>query len=614
MWALRRASASLRKPRFSIESTQNRIGIPCVTNSLSEDCDVGVHCHARFTNPRFLLLRNFHKKTESSPSGIWGTCRFSSHADTKTSGGDDDDLEDGFSDLDSVAGENNIADINEESDSESDLSEEAVDELEHELEDSLAPKTPPAKRGSISTLFKKFLDDPTSSVDCIMTKWKNEGNEVTRSELTEVMMGFRRRRMFMKALKLSEWMETSEEVEFTDRDYASRVDLIAKTRGIHSAESYLHKIPKEFCGELAYRALLANCVYAVNVTKSEKTFNKMKELGFPISSFAYNQLLLLYKKTDKKKIADVLLLMDKSGVDPSRFTYKILIDVKGQAQDIEGMEKIIEAMSNDKIEPTIDIKASIAKYYISSGNKEKAEAVITEMEGENGTHPFLLSLYASLGKAEEVNRIWQLIKSKPRVNETLAAIRAWGSLKKFEEAEEAFDTFINQHTRSKPAISKAYHVLLSVYADNKMLEKGKELAKKMAQSQCPVGPLTWDALVQLYCNAGEVEGADSILKNAATKGRSRPLYRTFHTLMEQYAKKGDVHNCEKIFYRMRQAGYVSRFKQFETLLRAYLNAKAPAYGMVERMKADNIFPNKALTGMLTQVDAFRPTALSDIFD
>jgi hypothetical protein len=36
----------------------------------------------------------------------------------------------------------------------------------------------------------------------------------------------------------------------------------------------------------------------------------MKDLGFPVATFSFNQLLLLYKRLDKK-IADVLAMMEK---------------------------------------------------------------------------------------------------------------------------------------------------------------------------------------------------------------------------------------------------------------------------------------------------------------
>ncbi|GMH28322.1 hypothetical protein Nepgr_030165 [Nepenthes gracilis] len=91
-------------------------------------------------------------------------------------------------------------------------------------------------------------------------------------------------------------------------------------------------------------------------------------------------------------------------------------------------------------------------------------------------------------------------------------------------------------------------------------------------------------------------------------------FSSFLCIMEHYANRGDIHNSEKMFHRMRQAGYVSRARPYQTLLQAYINAKAPAYGIRERMKADNIFPNKSFAGQLAQVDAFRKTAVSDLLD
>lgn len=65
---------------------------------------------------------------------------------------------------------------------------------------------------------------------------------------------------------------------------------------------------------------------------------------------------------------------------------------------------------------------------------------------------------------------------------------------------------------------------------------------------------------------------------------------------------------------MRLAGYTRQVSCFRVLIQAYVNAKLPAYGMRERVKADNIFPNKAFSDQLDQVDAFRRTTLSDLFD
>ncbi|KAK0597764.1 hypothetical protein LWI29_028420 [Acer saccharum] len=150
---------------------------------------------------------------------------------------------------------------------------------------------------------------------------------------------------------------------------------------------------------------------AVNVKKAEEVFNKMKDQKFPITSFACNQMLLLYKRVDKKKIVDVLELMEKENVKPSLFTYKILIDTKGQSNDITGMEEVVKEMKATCIEPDIGTPAIMARHYVYGGLKEKAKAVLKEMEGGNLKEHRracrdLLPLYAELGQADEVRRVW----------------------------------------------------------------------------------------------------------------------------------------------------------------------------------------------------------------
>lgn len=204
-----------------------------------------------------------------------------------------------------------------------------------------------------------------------------------------------------------------------------------------------------------------------------------------------------------------------------------------------------------------------------------------------------------------------MCEQNPRLEECLAAIEAWGKLGKVEDAEKVFEKMMKTWKRLS---SKYYNVLLKVYANHKLLSKGKELAKRMSDNGCRIGPLTWDALVKLYVEAGEVEKADSILQKASEQNQVKPLYNTYISVLEKYAERGDIHNAEKIFHRLRQVGYVGRMRQYQLLLQTYVNAKAPAYGFRERMKADNIFPNKAALSQLQAVDAFRKTQISELLD
>ncbi|KAB5519310.1 hypothetical protein DKX38_023629 [Salix brachista] len=562
--------------------------------------------------PRFYHSTNIGSKFYLEKRG------FASQAGAEGSESDDD-LEDEFSELetppsanesvvnvDQLISDDDINDIGEPSQNALELSDNETDPAEKKLPRKKAP----------SELFKAIISAPGVSVHSVLDKWVAEGKDLDQFEISNAMFHLRKRRLFGRALQLSEWVEANKRKDFDERDYASRLDLIAKVRGLHKAEVYIEKIPKSFKGEVIYRTLLANCVAVNNVKKGVEVFNKMKDLELPITIFSYNQLLLLYKRHDKKKIADVLLLMEKENVKPSLFTYILLIDTKGQSNDIAGMDQIAETMKAEGIEPDIKIQAIMARHYVSGGLKEKAEIVLKEMEGGNlDEHrwacQFMLPLYGSLGKADEVSRLWNFCKKSPRLDECVAAIEAWGQLKNIPEAEAVFELMSKTW---KKLSSKHYSTLLKVYANHKMLSKGKDLIKQMGDSGCRIGPLTWDALIKLYVEAGEVEKADSILNKAAQQNQMKPMFSSYMIVMEKYAKKGDIHNAEKMFHRMRQAGYQARSKQFQTLIQAYVNAKAPCYGMRERLKADGLFANKAVAAQLAQVDAFKRTVVSDLLD
>lgn len=626
MWALRRACAT------SARSHGLRLGAPrtCARLESSASCLENKPCnekHSEFRLDELMPVKRVNNCSKAPYQFSTGARSFASQVGAK-SGGEEDDLEDGFSELGTPEVSTAAKDSSFESDSDNLISEPELSDNEVEVapEDGLTldteidtDETLSQRKNMLSDLFWAILNDPVQSVYNILDKYVADGKELGRAEVSYALLGLRRRRMFGKALQLSEWLEKNKTLEFKERDYASRLDLIAKVRGIQRAEDYIRKIPESFAGEVVYRTLLANVVSAGDVKKSEEIFNKMKALGFPMTSFACNQLLILYRRIDKKKIADVLLLMEKENIKPSSFTYKILIEAKGQSNDVVGMDKLVETMKADGIEADVSTKAVLAKYYAIAGQKEKAVAIVKELEGDNlrknrNVCHLLIPIYGELGMSDHVERVWKVCKPEPRTIESMAAMNAWGKLKEIEKAEAVFEEMSKRNSR---LTSRHYSQLLRIYADNKMLNKGKDLVMRMGDKGVQIGPYTWDALVRLYVEAGEVEKADSILHKATQQSEGKtvkPLFGSYMALINQYAERGDVHNAEKIFHRIKEGGYAGRIKPYLALVRAYQNAKVPAYGMTERLKADNIFPNRYLAAQLAQLDAFRKTTASELLD
>ncbi|KAJ4803635.1 Pentatricopeptide repeat-containing protein [Rhynchospora pubera] len=415
-----------------------------------------------------------------------------------------------------------------------------------------------------------------------------------------------------------EWLEKSEHYEFTDMEYSFLVNLHAKVHGLYRAEKFIEEIPQSMRTTHVYQSLLAGCASMRNVPTTEKVFNKMKDLNFPLTAFACNQLLLLYKRNDKKKITDVLLMMEKENIKPTLFTYKMLIDTKGIVGDFSGMEQLLDTMKEDGIKLDMHLSFLVARHYIKGGHTKKAEKLAKEMEGGDFSdkiqvRKFLLNIYAELGMPDEVERIWKTCGVNPLIKEWIQVIWAWAKLGKEEHVQKLVDEMFKQY---KKIPHVCYNSLLRVYVDKKMLGKAKDLVKQMSDEGIHIGPKTIDTFVRLYLVEGDVATADSVLKSWVHKNHKlhKPLYYTYVHLLEAYAKKGDYHNAEKVFYLARQMGYSARMKMYELLLGAYVNAKVPAYGFRDRLRADNIFPRRVLTEQLVAVDPFKKAPVTGLLE
>lgn len=180
------------------------------------------NCNSGYTGSRQLISNiypcptRFFNTTCDSPNLLLGTHSFASQAGTKSSGEDDDDLEDGFSELETSTAPDLINEsqavhgkedglISEPEFSEEDADDIGVDKPQDELEVSDAEIDDgkgTMQKTSSSELYKAILAAPGLSVRKVVDKWLEEGNEVTRSEIASTMLNLRKRRMFGRALQV----------------------------------------------------------------------------------------------------------------------------------------------------------------------------------------------------------------------------------------------------------------------------------------------------------------------------------------------------------------------------------------------------------------------------
>lgn len=162
----------------------------------------------------YMSLKRFYRASHGSLRPFVGRCSFSSQADSESSTQEEDDLEDGFSELETPANadvvkEKQVDEVNEdELISEPELSEDEDDaegpqnELElSDIEADIAEKRS-AQMGASSALFDAIMRAPGLSVQSALDNWVEGGNELTRSEISLAMLNLRKRKMYGRALQV----------------------------------------------------------------------------------------------------------------------------------------------------------------------------------------------------------------------------------------------------------------------------------------------------------------------------------------------------------------------------------------------------------------------------
>lgn len=140
-----------------------------------------------------------------------------------------------------------------------------------------------------------------------------------------------------------------------------------------------------------------------------------------------------------------------------------------------------------------------------------------------------------------------------RYDNSIVVIKVWGKLKEIEEVEVVFDKFVEKY---KFVFMLLYFFFMEIYIENKMLMKGKNFVKRIVSVGVKIGFLMWYVFVKFYIKVGEVGKVEMILNKVMSDNKMRLLFIFYMVIFEEYVKRGDVYNVEKVFMRMKRVGYV----------------------------------------------------------
>ncbi|KAK6164680.1 hypothetical protein DH2020_001544 [Rehmannia glutinosa] len=424
-------------------------------------------------------------------------------------------------------------------------------------------------------------------------KWKEEGHLVRKYELNRIVRELRKLKRYKHALEVCEWMRTQDDMKLVPGDYAVHLDLIAKIRGLKSAEKFFEDLPEKMRDSATCSALLHTYVQHNESESAEAVMEKMSECGFLKSPLPYNHMLSLYLSTGQLEKVPEMIKQLKKITSPDVVTYNLWLAACASQNLIETAERVFLELTKAKIEPDWVTYSTLASIYIKNSLQEKADFALKDMEKKvskkvRAAYSSLISLHTGLENKNDVRRIWKKLKStyrKPNDAEYTCVISSFLKLNEFEEAEKLYNEW---ESISPTKDSRVPNLLLAAYINNNKMEIAEAFYDRMVKRDIVPGYTTWELLTWGYLKQKRLDKVLDCFKKAVTSVRKwdpdEEMVQEVFRVVEEF---GNVEGAEQLLVTLRRAGYVNT-EIYKSLLRTYAKAGKMALIVEERMKKDNV--------------------------
>ncbi|GKV22497.1 hypothetical protein SLEP1_g32362 [Rubroshorea leprosula] len=434
---------------------------------------------------------------------------------------------------------------------------------------------------------------PKRSAVVAIRKWKEEGRPVRKYELNRIVRELRKLKRYKHALEICEWMTLQHDIKLLPGDYAVHLDLIAKIRGLASAEKFFEDLPDQMRDRHTCTALLHTYVQYKMSAKAEALMEKMSECGFLKSPLPYNHMISLYISNGQvEKVPEKIQELKKNTL-PDVVTYNLMLAVCATKNDTETADDILSTMKKAKLDPDWVTYSTLTNIYIKGKQFKKAASTLKDMEKmasrrNRAAYSSLLSLYTNIQDKDEVQRIWKKMKSSFHKMNDAEYTCMIASLVKLEDLGEAENLYNEWESVSTTGDARIPNLLLAAYINRDQMEVAESFYQRIVQKGISPCYTTWELLTWGYLKKKQMEKVLACFKQAIGSVKKwDPNGRLVKEVFKKIEEEGDIEGAEKLLVILRNAGHLTT-EVYNSILRTYAKAGKMPLIVEERMNKDNV--------------------------
>lgn len=411
-------------------------------------------------------------------------------------------------------------------------------------------------------------------------------------------------------LQIMEWMEMRK-VNYALSDYALRLDLISKVKGIAAAENYFCDLPSSTKNRFTYGALLNCYCKEMMEEKALALSKKIDELKFA-TNLSFNNLMTMYMRMDQpEKVPPLIGEMKQRGIFLTTYTYNVWMNSCASLNDIGKVEEIFEEMkSEDRNKFDWTTFSNLAAIYVKAGQLEKAEVALKKVEEEIKSNKqnrlpyhFLISLYASTSNLSEVNKIWNSLKSVHPMTNNMSYLVMLQALSKLKDVEGLKRTYNEWESSCSSFDLRLADVTIGAYLRQDMFKDAAMIFEDaMKRSKGPFFRAR-EMFMIYFLKFKQVDLALSHLESAISEGKDNewhPSSAMANAFLKYFEEEKDVEGAEN-FARILNSFKCLDASAYHLLIKTYVAAGKSGPNMRQRLKDDNIEISSELEELLETI-------------
>ncbi|KAL1308652.1 hypothetical protein HN51_050645 [Arachis hypogaea] len=418
-------------------------------------------------------------------------------------------------------------------------------------------------------IYKRIslMQNPEIGSAAVLEQWEDEGKSFTKWELCRVIKELRKYKRYKRALEVYGWMNNKpERFSVSSSDAAIQLDLISKVHGVSSAEEYFLSLADKLTDRRTYGALLNVYVRYRMKEKAEALFDKMRSKGYAVHSLPFNVMMTLYVNLKVYDKVDMLASeMRGKNIRLDIYSYNIWLSSCGSRGSIEKMEEVFDQMVKDpKIVPNWTTFSTMATMYINMNMFEKAVGCLRKVESrikgrDRVPFHYLLSLYGSVGKKDDVYRVWSTYKSMFATIPNLgyhAIIASLVKLDDIEGAEKIYEEWLSTSSTYDPRIT---NLLIGCYVKKGNTDKALGFFRQMTEGGGIPNSKTWEIICSGHIADERISDALSCFKEAFVAdvlNKWRPRATNFSAFFKLCQDKDDTTSAEVLTGLLRQSRFI----------------------------------------------------------